>query len=111
MKHPILLSPLQLMSLAVLARCPFHPYAIRMEIIEFTLHRSATIPKTSVYSTLSILKKLGYIEDTWESNYWLIRRVGTPYELTQDGRQRLEKELDIYRKVIQDTDHWLSINI
>jgi DNA-binding PadR family transcriptional regulator len=78
-----------------------HIYALRQEINELTGH--------GYYPTHSTLKRsigtllaAGFIEDCHSNpHYWLKAKRGAPYELTERGRKRIDKELAMYFRLCQ----------
>ena len=104
MSYP--LSRVQFLVLATLARQPMHLYALRQEINELTDH--------TYYPTSSTLKKAvrvlmaaGYIEECYSNpHYWLKAKRGRPYELTDQGRWRLDREVSMYFHACQVVRGW-----
>ena len=104
------LTKMQFLVLAVLLRCPMHPYAIRQEIIELSGRRAWPSQSSVRAAIVSLLARRGLIQECFYSDphYWLKAKRGVPYELTKTGRQTVERELNMYREVISEARFWLN---
>ena len=102
------LTQIQFLVMAVLARQPMHLYAVRQEIIELTGHTYYPTSSTLKKAT-RVLMRAGHIEECHSNpNYWLKARRGVPYELTRQGRHRLEGEVSMYFGACQMIRGWLE---
>jgi DNA-binding PadR family transcriptional regulator len=90
------LTKAQFLIMAALLRHPMHPYAIRQEIIQLTQIRIFPAEST-IRNAIKKLEKLGYIEECVSNPYyWLKAKRSAPYELTERGRNKIEREIIMY---------------
>jgi DNA-binding PadR family transcriptional regulator len=85
-----------------------HAYAIRQELLEFSDHIAVKVPRSTMLRRLNRLMVTHFIEGSPSSYYWLHRRVGVVYEITEAGRLRLETEMLKYLKMLRLYRQWLQ---
>src|SRR5262245_33860706 len=81
--------------LKTLARGPLHGYAIA-RFIEDTTREAVLIEEGSLYPALYRMERRGWLEAEWGTSE--LGRRAKLYRLTDAGRERLEEELDIWRR-------------
>jgi DNA-binding PadR family transcriptional regulator len=100
------LSKLQFLVLTALLESPMHAYAIRQSVINLT-SLDYFPSHSSVINAIHHLRKAGLV-DNWVKNpyYWFKARRGEPYNLTSKGLKHLEKELEIYHRLLETAKLW-----
>ena len=81
--------------LKTLARGPLHGYAIA-RFIEDTTGEAVLIEEGSLYPALYRMERRGWLEAEWGTSD--LGRRAKLYRLTDAGRERLDEELDIWRR-------------
>ena len=81
--------------LKTLARGPLHGYAIA-RFIEDTTREAVLIEEGSLYPALYRMERRGWLEAEWGTSE--LGRRAKLYRLTDAGRERLDEELDIWRR-------------
>ena len=90
MKGEALKGHLDLLLLAVLHRRPAHGYAV-IEALSELSGETFELPEGTVYPALHRLERNGLISSAWSDETGRKRRV---YELTEVGREALERQYD-----------------
>lgn len=102
----MLLTKTQFLALACLARRPMHIYAMRQEITTLSDHFYKPTGST-LKQAVNVLINKDLIEECRSNpHYLMMRNQGVPYELTPDGRFRLEQETAVYFKACQVIRMW-----
>ena len=81
--------------LKTLARGPLHGYAIA-RFIEETTGEAVLIEEGSLYPALYRMERRGWLEAEWGTSE--LGRRAKLYRLTDAGRERLDEELDMWRR-------------
>lgn len=89
---------LQMLILRVLARGPLHGYAIARRIEESS-GECLIIEWGSLYPALNKMRGKGWLKEEWGISEH--KRKAHFYRITSEGRQQLEREAQIFHKLVR----------
>lgn len=101
----VLQGTLEMMLLAVLSPAPLHGYAVA-RAIEQACGGTLSIEEGSLYPALKRLEKRGDLEGRWVTTP--TGRRGRAFSLTRQGRDRLDDQAELWRKVRDAVDRVLE---
>lgn len=81
---------------------PKHGYAVIKEVEEWTEGR-VVLAAGTLYSSLETLKKKGYIEEVYSEDprRKMFTLTETGYKIIADDFNRMEKDVELYKKIIE----------
>ena len=92
----LLQGTLDLLILRTLAREPLHGWGISKRI-QMLSEEVLSVQQGSLYPALHRLEQQGWIESTWKDTE--LGRSAKFYSLTKEGRQQLERELQMWSRL------------
>ena len=92
----LLQGTLDLLILKTLSREPLHGWAVAKRMLELSDDVLA-VQQGSLYPALHRLEQQGWIKAEWKDSK--SGREAKFYELTREGRQQLERELDSWKRL------------
>ena len=92
----LLQGTLDLLILKTLSREPLHGWAVAKRMLELSDDVLA-VQQGSLYPALHRLEQQGWIKAEWKDSK--LGREAKFYELTREGRQQLERELDSWKRL------------
>ena len=92
----LLQGTLDLLILKTIAREPLHGWGISKRIQQLS-DEVLAVQQGSLYPALHRLEQQGWIESEWKDTE--LGRSAKFYSLTREGKQQLERELEIWRRL------------